>query len=75
MLHPVLPRGSFNSTFFVEAGLRHSGFDSRPLTEAIRKTHERIEEGEMFSAIIGSGVSLARLNHFYASVPHTGSTP
>jgi len=71
ILHEVLPSEGLNSTFFIESRLRDRGLDLSPISEAIRKTHERIRSSEVFAATIGSGISLARLSRFRKSVPHT----
>lgn len=73
-LGSILPNEGFNSGFFIESDLRRSGVDLSAISDAIRKTHERIRETELFAATIGSGVSVARLNRFRQSVPHTTLT-
>lgn len=71
VLVDVLPSEGLNSSFFIESALRNRGVDLSPISDAIHKTHERIRESELFAATIGSGISLACLNRFRKSVPHT----
>lgn len=69
MITRVLPGSGRDSVFFIASELRRAGFDSRPIISAFERINERIRGGEIFNAIIGSGISPSRLNKFISSVP------
>lgn len=63
-LESHLPSEGHNSSFFVTSRLRLADIYSNELLRGIEDIFSRIREAEKFSAILGSGVSLAQLKRF-----------
>lgn len=69
-LNTLLPREGFNSLFFVTKDFSNLNIPNdlrniyEPIKIAFEKTYERIKISELFSALLGSGISLSDLNRF-----------
>lgn len=70
MISRILPGSGRDSVFFIASELRRAGFDSRPIISAFERIDNRIRSGEIFNAVIGSGIAPSRLNKFISSTPY-----
>jgi len=58
-----------SGSFFAEASLRQSGFDSGGLQRAFKITHERINQSEHFAGLLSSGLSLSDYRKYKDNSP------
>lgn len=69
MFSRIVPDAGRDSVFFISSELKRIGLDSRPMVSAFERINNRIRSGEIFNAVIGSGITPSRLNKFLSSTP------